>query len=244
MTLIRNTTLMSRPIEEVFDFAVDLRNEFKWNPKVRVMTKLTGGPIGLGTRMAAKWTVSGHIELECTEYERPYRWTWANGGPIAVTFTVTLSEEAGARGCGRHSMRVPTARRGCSFRYLCASCERTKRGIWVTSRRAWSQAGQPKRPRSHRPRLPTPPPPPLPPGHGRLPPYIGTPSAIRARAVAASTDGQRRCGPATGQRPGRGPGGLHVSGRPAGRDGAGRRRQGGHDRGRVGRSEVTTGSRN
>lgn len=95
MTLIRNTTLISRPIEEVFDFAVDLRNEFKWNPKVRVMTKLTGGPIGLGTRMAAKWTMSGQIELECTEYERPYRWTWANGGPIAVTFTVTLSEEAG-----------------------------------------------------------------------------------------------------------------------------------------------------
>ena len=31
----------------------------------------------------------------CTEYERPYRWTWANGGPIAVMFSVTLSEEAG-----------------------------------------------------------------------------------------------------------------------------------------------------
>ncbi len=95
VTLIRSTTVLSRPIEEVFDFAVDTRNEFKWNPKVRVMTKLTDGPIGLGTRMAAKWTMSGHIELECTEYERPYRWTWANGGPIAVTFTVTLSEEAG-----------------------------------------------------------------------------------------------------------------------------------------------------
>jgi uncharacterized protein YndB with AHSA1/START domain len=95
MTLIRSTILISRPIEEVFDFAVDSRNEFKWNPKVRVMTKLTDGPIGLGTRMAAKWTMSGHIELEYTEYERPYRWTWANGGPIVVTVTVTLSEEAG-----------------------------------------------------------------------------------------------------------------------------------------------------
>jgi uncharacterized protein YndB with AHSA1/START domain len=95
MTLIRNTTLINRPIEEVFDFAVDTRNEFKWNPKVRTMTKLTDGPIGLGTRMAAKWTMSGHIELVCTEYERPYRWAWVNGGPIAVTFSGTLSEEAG-----------------------------------------------------------------------------------------------------------------------------------------------------
>ena len=92
---IRNSVLINRPIGEVFDFAVDTRNEFKWNPKVRAMTKLTDGPIGLGTRMAARWTMSGHIELECTEYERPYVWTWANGGPIAVRVTVRLSEEAG-----------------------------------------------------------------------------------------------------------------------------------------------------
>jgi uncharacterized protein YndB with AHSA1/START domain len=95
MTVIRNTILINRPIDEVFDFAVDSRNEFKWNPKVRVMTKVTDGPIGLGTRMAAKWTMSGPIEMECTEYEPPYRWAWANGGPIAVTMTVRLSEEAG-----------------------------------------------------------------------------------------------------------------------------------------------------
>src|ERR1700733_3551788 len=100
MTLIRNTTLINRPIEEVFDFAVDTRNEFKWNPKVRAMTKLTDGPIGSGTGMAAKWTMSGHIEPECTEYERPYLWAWANGGPIAVTVTVTLSEEAGGTRLG------------------------------------------------------------------------------------------------------------------------------------------------
>ncbi len=95
MTVICNTTLINRPLEEVFDFTVDPRNEFKWNPKVRMMTKLTDGPIGLGARMAAKWTMSSHIELVCTEYERPYRWTWENGGPIAVTLTVRLSEEAG-----------------------------------------------------------------------------------------------------------------------------------------------------
>jgi len=68
---IRNSVLIRRPIAEVFDFAVDSRNEFKWNPKVRAMTKLTDGPIGLGTRMAARWTMSGHIGLECTEYARP-----------------------------------------------------------------------------------------------------------------------------------------------------------------------------
>lgn len=95
MTVIHSSVLINRPIDEVFDFAVDSRNEFKWNPKVRAMTKLTEGPVRLGTRMAAKWAMSGHVELECTEYERLYRWTWVNGGPVAVTVAVRLSEEAG-----------------------------------------------------------------------------------------------------------------------------------------------------
>ena len=37
MTVIRDTTLVGLPIEEVFDFTVDTRNEFKWNPKVRAI---------------------------------------------------------------------------------------------------------------------------------------------------------------------------------------------------------------
>src|SRR3984957_14768114 len=48
-------------------------------------------------------------------------------------------------------MRVPTGWHGCSSRYLYASCARTRHGTWTTSERAWSRAGQPKRPRSHRP---------------------------------------------------------------------------------------------
>jgi hypothetical protein len=92
MTVIRSQTTIARPIDEVFDFCVDLRNELDWNPKVQSMVKLTDGPIGVGTRMSGKWTKSKQVELECTEFERPHRWTWINGGPVAVTLSISLSE--------------------------------------------------------------------------------------------------------------------------------------------------------
>lgn len=98
MTAITNHTTIARPIEEVFDYAVDLRNELEWNPNVESMTKITDGPIDVGTRMSGKWTRSKQIELECTDYRRPHQWTWVNGGPVSVTLTISLTEvEGGTR---------------------------------------------------------------------------------------------------------------------------------------------------
>jgi hypothetical protein len=95
MTVITSTTFIARPIEEVFDFAVDLRNELDWNPKVQSMVKITDGPIGVGTKMSGKWTKSKQIELECTRFDRPFSWTWVNGGPVSVTLTINLAEDDG-----------------------------------------------------------------------------------------------------------------------------------------------------
>jgi hypothetical protein len=92
VAIIRSETTIARPIDEVFDFGVDLRNELEWNPKVQSMVKLTDGPIGVGTRMSGKWTKSKQIELECTRFERPHRWTWVNGGPVSVTLSIALTE--------------------------------------------------------------------------------------------------------------------------------------------------------
>jgi uncharacterized protein YndB with AHSA1/START domain len=55
-TVIESTVLIQRHPEEVFDYLSDPRSELEWNPKVRVMEKLTDGPIGVGTRSRAKWT--------------------------------------------------------------------------------------------------------------------------------------------------------------------------------------------
>jgi hypothetical protein len=95
VTTIRSRTTIARPIEEVFDFGVDLRNELEWNPNVESMVMLTDGPVALGTRMSGKWSKSKQIELECTRFERPHHWTWVNGGPVSVILSITLSEVDG-----------------------------------------------------------------------------------------------------------------------------------------------------
>lgn len=98
MAVIESTVLIERTPEDVFDYLVDLRNEMEWNPGVVSMQKLTEGPLGVGTRYLAKWKQSGHIEVECTEFDPPRRWAYHNGGPVSVTFTVNLTRHgAGTR---------------------------------------------------------------------------------------------------------------------------------------------------
>lgn len=93
MAIIESTVQIERAPEEVFDYLVDLRNELEWNPGVESMEKLTEGPIGMGTRYRAKWKQSRHIEVECTAFDRPHRWVYVNGGPVAVTLTINLMAE-------------------------------------------------------------------------------------------------------------------------------------------------------
>ena len=38
MTVIHSTTLIARPIKEVFDFAVDSGNKFEWTTRMRGLT--------------------------------------------------------------------------------------------------------------------------------------------------------------------------------------------------------------
>lgn len=89
--MIENTVEIARPVEEVFDFAADLRNELRWNPDVESMEMIGTGPIGLGTRFRAKWHTSPPIVTECTLYERPARFSYHNGGPVEVDLTISLT---------------------------------------------------------------------------------------------------------------------------------------------------------
>ena len=93
MAVIKNSVQIDRSPEEVFDYLVDLRNELEWNPDAQSMEKLTDGPIDVGTKFLAKWKQSELIEVECTQYDRPRRWTYSNGGPLSVVFDVTLTPQ-------------------------------------------------------------------------------------------------------------------------------------------------------
>lgn len=93
MAVIKNSVQIDRSTEEVFDYLVDLRHELEWNPDVQSMKKITDGPIGVGTKFLAKWKQSSLIEVECIRFERPHRWSYSNGGALAVVFDVTLTPQ-------------------------------------------------------------------------------------------------------------------------------------------------------
>jgi uncharacterized protein YndB with AHSA1/START domain len=74
MFKIEDEIVIRRPVEEVFDFVADERNEPRYNPNMHVSEKITDGPIGAGTRFRAEIISRGkpvEMLVEFTAYERP-----------------------------------------------------------------------------------------------------------------------------------------------------------------------------
>ena len=75
MTRIVGDIVIKRPLEEVFDFVADERNEPRYNRRMLRAEKTSPGPIGLGTQFRAEFASVGRpVALtELTAYERPRR---------------------------------------------------------------------------------------------------------------------------------------------------------------------------
>lgn len=74
MTRVHGSLTIARPSHEVFDVVADQRNEPRYNPRMSSVTKLTEGPIGVGTRFAASVCSRGRalpVTIEYTRYEPP-----------------------------------------------------------------------------------------------------------------------------------------------------------------------------
>lgn len=74
MVHIEGEIIIDRPVQEVFDFVADERNEPRYNPRMLHAEQLSSGPIGLGTRFRAEMTSMGRpaaMTIENTGYERP-----------------------------------------------------------------------------------------------------------------------------------------------------------------------------
>lgn len=72
--LVEGSIDIARPVDEVFDFVADQRNEPAYNPDMTSSEKLTEGPIGVGTRYRALTEGYGRptpLAIEVTGYERP-----------------------------------------------------------------------------------------------------------------------------------------------------------------------------
>src|SRR5215211_9538961 len=78
MPRFQRETVINRPVEEMFDFVTDARNEPRYNPRILSAQKTTPGPIGRGTHFVLMSKAMGRpmaVEYEITAYERPQRMT-------------------------------------------------------------------------------------------------------------------------------------------------------------------------
>jgi uncharacterized protein YndB with AHSA1/START domain len=76
MARIDGEIVINRPVEEVFDFVADERNEPRYNPGMLRAEKLSPGPLRLGSRFRAEMRTRPRpmvMTIEFTGYERPRR---------------------------------------------------------------------------------------------------------------------------------------------------------------------------
>ena len=73
--LIQGDIVINRPIDEVFDFVADERNEPKYNLQMTLAEMVTQGPIGVGSKFHCVMTGAGttDVAVEFTEFVRPRR---------------------------------------------------------------------------------------------------------------------------------------------------------------------------
>jgi carbon monoxide dehydrogenase subunit G len=82
------TTVIDRPIEDVFAFLADGTNDPKFSPRVLEIKKTTDGPTGVGTVYASTVKDAGmktNRELKITEFDPPTRMRWAEVSKNQVT---------------------------------------------------------------------------------------------------------------------------------------------------------------
>ena len=82
------TTVVDRPIEEVFAFLADGDNDPKFSPRVLEISKTTDGPAGVGTVYVSTVKDAGmktKREFKLTEFEPPTKIRWAEQSKNLIT---------------------------------------------------------------------------------------------------------------------------------------------------------------
>jgi uncharacterized protein YndB with AHSA1/START domain len=91
MARIEGEIVIERPVEEVFDFVADERNEPRYNPRMLSAELVSEAPIGSGSRFRAELKTPGRtmpMIVEFTGFDRPRR--------LASTTHSSMMETTGA----------------------------------------------------------------------------------------------------------------------------------------------------
>lgn len=94
--------------EAVFDELSDQRHEMRWSPKMRSVELLSAEPIGVGSRLRARWAGTPDNAVVYTEYVRPKRWAmrFTSWLMIADTALDLAPTAAGTRLISTWNMRL------------------------------------------------------------------------------------------------------------------------------------------
>jgi hypothetical protein len=82
------STVIDRPIDEVFGFLADGTNDPKFSPRVQEIRKTTDGPISVGTVFESKVKDAGMTtrrQFELTAFEAPTKIRWAERSKNLIT---------------------------------------------------------------------------------------------------------------------------------------------------------------
>jgi uncharacterized protein YndB with AHSA1/START domain len=89
--------IISRPIEEVFDYVSDPRNEPEWLPGATAVEKTSDGPVGPGSTFVGHYNRAGRVELELIEFERPRCVTFRARSKVVDFDDAIVLSQIGAR---------------------------------------------------------------------------------------------------------------------------------------------------
>lgn len=82
------TAIIDRPIQQVFEFLADGKNDPKFSPRVQEIRQTTDGPIGVGTVFESTVKDAGmksSRKFELTTFDAPTKIRWTERSKNAVT---------------------------------------------------------------------------------------------------------------------------------------------------------------
>jgi hypothetical protein len=104
MTTIEGDIVIRRPVDVVFDYVADQRNEPQYNRRMLRAEKITGGPVREGTVFRSAVASLGYplnMRIECIGYQRPERYS-STTTMRQADFDVTLTFEPVPDGTRMH----------------------------------------------------------------------------------------------------------------------------------------------
>ncbi len=88
------STLIDRPVKDVFSFVSNLNNMSKWNSAVVSLEQITPGDVGIGTKFKSVGEMMGRRiegEVQVTNYEPDTKTGFQmNAGPMQMNITIAF----------------------------------------------------------------------------------------------------------------------------------------------------------